>query len=325
MYNLPIESVNRSVKARGTWQRIAWAGVILSLLAACTPPTPAPLPDATRVTSVSTLTPVPSVPPTPTITPEPLAARVNGEPIALAAFEKEEKRCRAALREGQAGLDPADCPALALQSLIEQKVVEQAAVAAGITVSDTEVESALTQIVSDLGGPEAYLAWLAANLYTDDEFREALRRERLRAHMAEQVTAQVGDTAEQVHAQALLVADASAAQYLLEQIQGGADFASLALAYSLDLSSRAAGGDLGWFPRGGLTVPEVEEAAFALQPGETSEVIYSALGYHIVQVLERDPARPLSPGAAQALRARAYRAWLDGLLAKAAVEKFVTP
>ncbi len=311
------------MKARGTWQYLAWAGVTVSLLAACNTPNPTSLPDATRVTSVSTLTPVPSVPPTPTITPEPLAARVNGEPITLAAFEKEEKRCRAG--KGQAGLDPADCPALALQGLIEQKVVEQAAMAAGITVSDTEDESALTQIVSDLGGPEAYMAWLAANLYSDDEFREALRRERLRARMAEQVMAAVGETAEQVHAQALLVADASTAQALLDQLKGGADFASLALAYSLDLSSRAAGGDLGWFPRGGLTVPEVEEAAFALQPGETSEVIHSALGYHIVRVLERDPARPLSPGAAQALRARAYRDWLDGLLAKAAVEKFVAP
>jgi parvulin-like peptidyl-prolyl isomerase len=293
----------------------------LSLLAACSTPTPTP--DATRVTSVSTLTPVPSVPPTPTITPEPLAARVNGEPITLAAFEKEEKRCQAG--QSQAGLDPAGCPALALQSLIEQTVVEQAAAAAEVTVAEDEVESALTQIVSDLGGPEAYQVWLAANLYTNDEFREALRRERLRARMAEQIAAQVGDTAEQVHAEALLVADEATAQALLEQIRNGADFATLALAYSLDLSSRAAGGDLGWFPRGGLTVPEVEAAAFALQPGETSGVIHSPLGYHIVQVIERDPARPLSPGAAQALRARAYRAWLDGLLGKSVVEKFVTP
>src|SRR5574341_533892 len=167
VYNLPVESVNRSVKARGTWQYLAWAGVTVSLLAACNTPNPTSLPDATRVTSVSTLTPVPSVPPTPTITPEPLAARVNGEPITLAAFEKEEKRCRAG--KSQAGLDPADCPALALQSLIEQKAVEQAAVAAGLTVSDTEDESALTQIVGDLGGLEAYRAWLAANLYSDDE------------------------------------------------------------------------------------------------------------------------------------------------------------
>ena len=295
----------------------------MGLLAACNSPIPTLLPEATRVTGVNTPTPGPTVVPTPTITPEPLAARVNGGPIPLAAFEKEEQRCRAG--KTQAGLDPADCPALVLQSLIEQKVVEQAAGVAGITVSDTEVESALNQIVSNLGGPEVYQAWLTANLYTDDEYREALRRERQRARMAEQITARVGDTAEQVHAQALLVADEATAQALLEQIRNGADFAQLALAYSLDLSSRAAGGDLGWFPRGVLTAPEVEAAAFALQPGETSAVIHSTLGYHIVKVLERDPARPLNAEDARVLRARAYRAWLDELLAKSVVEKFVTP
>jgi parvulin-like peptidyl-prolyl isomerase len=318
--------VNRIVSTWSTWSawhRAAWIGIIAGALAACSTPTPAPLPDATRVTSAATSTLLPTIPPTPTVTPEPLAARVNGEPITLAAFEQEEQRCRAG--KTQAGLDPADCPALALQSLIEQRVVEQAALAAGITVTDSEVESALSQIVSGLGGPEAYQVWLTANLYTDDEFREALRRERLRARMAEQVMAQVGGAAEQVHAQAILVGDEAAAQTLLAQIQGGADFAQLALAYSLDLSTRAAGGDLGWFPRGVLTAPEVEEAAFALQPGETSGVIRSALGWHIVQTLERDPARPLSPGAAQTLRARAYRLWLDEWLAKAVVERLVTP
>ncbi len=323
MYNLPDTFVNLRVKVWWTWNRIAWIGIGVSLLAACATPTPTLTPAATRVISIVTPTPVPTVPPTPTLTPEPLAAIVNGETIPLAAYEVEEQRCRAG--KSQAGLDPADCPALALQGLIEQAVVEQAARAAAITVSDGELEAALAQISSSLGGPEAYQAWLAANLYTDDEFRAALRRERLRVHLAEQITAQMGETVEQVHARALLVADEVTAQALLAQITAGADFASLAVAYSLDLSSRAAGGDLGWFPRGLLTAPEVEEAAFALQPGETSGVVHSALGYHIVQTLEHDPARPLSPGAAPALRARAYQLWLENLLAGAVIEKFVVP
>jgi parvulin-like peptidyl-prolyl isomerase len=95
--------------------------------------------------------------------------------------------------------------------------------------------------------------------------------------------------------------------------------------YSLDLSSRPAGGDLGWFPRGLLTVPEVEQAAFTLQPGETSDVIHSALGYHIVQTLEHDPARPLTPEAEKRLREKASATWLAGALAQATVEKFIQP
>jgi parvulin-like peptidyl-prolyl isomerase len=85
------------------------------------------------------------------------------------------------------------------------------------------------------------------------------------------------------------------------------------------------GGDLGWFPRGLLAVPEVEEAAFALQPGETSAVISSALGYHIVQVIERDPARALSPAASQALRAAAYSSWLEARLAEASIQRHINP
>jgi parvulin-like peptidyl-prolyl isomerase len=109
------------------------------------------------------------------------------------------------------------------------------------------------------------------------------------------------------------------------ELQAGADFATVALNYSRDLSSRAAGGDLGWFPRGILTVPEVEDAAFALQPGETSGIVQSSLGFHIVQTIERDPARPLSPAAAQVLRAAAFTAWLDELVAGAAIEQFIAP
>jgi hypothetical protein len=304
--------------------RMGWIALWLSAVAACArTPTPPPSLTSPATSVLPTLMPSATPAPTPTLTPEPLAARVNGAPLPLTLYEQEKRRCEQG-RTG-AGLDPAECGALALQSLIEQKMVEQAAVAAGITVAEGEVEAALAEIVNGLGGPEAYAAWLAANLYTDEEFRDALRRERLRARMAEQIAARVGEAAEQVHAQAILVADEAAAQTLLAQIQAGADFASLALGYSIDLSSRAAGGDLGWFPRGWLTAPEVEAAAFALQPGEVSGVIHSALGYHIVQTLERDPARPLSPAARQALRERAYADWLDGLLKSAAIETFVTP
>jgi parvulin-like peptidyl-prolyl isomerase len=301
---------------------VLWLGLCAFWLVACGRKTPTSVPDTTRVTGVVAPTlPLPAA--TASLTPEPLAASVNGEAIPLAAYEVEVRRCEAGLSAG--GRDPAQCPALALQGLIEQKAVEQAARAAGLTVADQELEVALASIIQDLGGPEAYAAWLTANLYTDESYREALRRDRLRARMIDQATAYVGDVAEQVHARELLVADEALAQGLLSQLQSGADFATLAVTHSLDLSSRPAGGDLGWFPRGLLSVPEVEQAAFALQPGETSGVIHSGLGYHIVQTLERDPARPLTPVAEQVLRENAYAAWLESVLARATVEKFVQP
>jgi parvulin-like peptidyl-prolyl isomerase len=253
----------------------------------------------------------------------PLAAQVNGDGILLAAYQAEVKRCQAGLTS--AGADAGRCPDSALQSLIEQKVVEQAAVAAQLAVTADEVTAAEARIRQAQGGDAAFAAWLNANFYTPDEFRLALRQDRLRAKMADQVMAAVGAQAPQVHALALVVADEATAQDLLAQLHSGADFSTLALKYSLDLSSRATGGDLGWFPRGVLAVPEVEAAAFTLKPGETSGVLHSAVGYHIVQIVEVDPARPLSPAAQQTLRAHAYQAWLEGALSKAAIQKLVSP
>jgi hypothetical protein len=309
-------------------RRWCWALMVFIGLAACrTSPTPTSPPTTpTAVVIAPTLSPVPASatpPPPPTATPEPLAAVVNGEAITLTTYEREVARCRAGLTS--VGANPDECPARVWQSLLEQAVVEQAAIANGVTVGEGELDSALADLTAQQGGPEAHTAWLAANLYTADEFREALRHELLRAQAAAPILAGVPSTAEQVRAQMILVADETTAQDLLAQLQAGADFASLAVQFSLDLSSRAAGGDLGWFPRGMLTAPELEEAAFALNVGETSGVIQTALGYGIVQTLERDPARALSPDAEQMLKTRAYQTWIERLVAEADVQTFINP
>ncbi|HVW87132.1 MAG TPA: peptidyl-prolyl cis-trans isomerase, partial [Bryobacteraceae bacterium] len=94
----------------------------------------------------------------------------------------------------------------------------------------------------------------------------------------------------------LLKADASndaqvkpKAEALLKQIQGGADFAKLAKENSQDPGSAAQGGELGYIVRG-QTVPEFEKAAFALQPGQTSGLVKTTYGYHIIQVEEHEAA-----------------------------------
>jgi peptidyl-prolyl cis-trans isomerase D len=80
------------------------------------------------------------------------------------------------------------------------------------------------------------------------------------------------------------------AEALLKQIQGGADFAKLAKEKSEDPGSGANGGELGWIVKG-QTVPEFEKAAFSLKVGETSGLVKTTYGYHIIQVEAHEQAR----------------------------------
>jgi hypothetical protein len=292
----------------------------LLLITACQPgPGPVATPTlAATFTPLATETPAP-----PTATPEPLAATVNGQPIPLAAYQAERARCEAGV--GEAAGDPGECPALVLQGLIEEAVVEQAATQAGLSVTEEEVEAELAVIQAGLGDPDAFARWLQDNGYTADNFKVALGRGMLRARMLTQVTAAVGTTAEQVRASLILVADEASARALRAELEAGADFAILARNNSLDPSSRLLGGDLDWFVRGQLTLPEVEAAAFALEPGQLSDVIPTALGYALVRVEARDPARLLTNDQPGIVRQHAVDVWLQGALAGAVIETFVTP
>ncbi len=105
-------------------------------------------------------------------------------------------------------------------------------------------------------------------------------------------------TPERVQARHILIkSDASndaamkaKAEGILKQIQAGGDFAKLAKENSQDPGSAAQGGELGFIVKG-QTVPEFEKAAFSLQPGQTSGLVKTTYGYHIIQVEKHDQAR----------------------------------
>ncbi|HEY6804311.1 MAG TPA: peptidylprolyl isomerase [Pyrinomonadaceae bacterium] len=75
------------------------------------------------------------------------------------------------------------------------------------------------------------------------------------------------------------------AEDVLRRLRAGEDFATLAKQYSTD-GSKDKGGDLGWFGHGDM-VPEFEKAAYALKPGEVSDIVQSKFGFHIIKLEER--------------------------------------
>lgn len=89
-----------------------------------------------------------------------------------------------------------------------------------------------------------------------------------------------------IHARHVLVEDEARAKELrAEVVADPARFAQVARDASKDAASARQGGDLGWFGRGRM-VPEFEEVAFALQPGETSAPVKSPYGWHVIRVEE---------------------------------------
>lgn len=285
-------------------------------LTACAAATPSPAPTAIPPSP----TPVP-----PTVTPEPLAATVDGVPIRLADYQAELARFEAA--QTSLGIDLAtlgDYQAKVLQAMIDRRLLTEGELADGGSVDAANVDQAIADLTAGRGGTDGMHAWLSENMYTLDGFRAALEEEILAEHKVDQIVSGVPRTAEQVHARHIVVSTREQAQELLDQLEAGADFADLAATYSLDLSTRLAGGDLSWFPRGYLTMPAVEDAAFNLQPGEISGIIESELGFHIVQTLERGD-HPLSSDAWQRLGQTAVEDWLMTRRASADIQTFVAP
>lgn len=80
------------------------------------------------------------------------------------------------------------------------------------------------------------------------------------------------------------------AEDILKQARSGADFAELAKKYSEDEGSAKNGGDLDYFGKGKM-VPEFDQVAFTMEPGQTSDLVKTDFGYHIIKLVDKKPAK----------------------------------
>lgn len=125
--------------------------------------------------------------------------------------------------------------------------------------------------------------------YIDQNVVQEISDEAVRARYDEEVAKM--NPPEEVQARHILVATEEEAQAIITQLEEGGDFAEIAKEKSSD-GSASQGGDLGYFTKGRM-VPEFEEAAFALEPGEfTKEPVKSQFGYHVIKVEDRRQQQP---------------------------------
>ena len=285
--------------------------------------TPAPTPLATPAPTTA----AGETPPAPPEQEGTVAAVVNGDPVMMADYQKQVAEWETAFVAQNPSLSAEEKQEMLIQGrrqvldvMIEQVLIEQAAARAGIEVTEEQVESVIQHDIEENGGRGAFDAWLNANEWTYDEYKTRQRSMMISSQMFEHITADVPTKAEQVHARHILVADEAEARTLLSDLQSGADFAAVAREHSLDPSTKESGGDLGFFPRNTLVVPQVEDVAFSLSVGQVSDVVQSAMGYHIVQVLERVPDRDLTEESWHGLREATFRTWVSDLWAAANIQ-----
>ncbi len=286
-------------------------------------PGPTSLPTATNrqasqtavLKSTDTSRPLPTI----TETSEPLAVMVNGVGISLTDYHDELARYQAAQKAGGATpLADKDQQKVVIDDMVDNLLLAQAAIQAGHQVADKGVQAQIDALSSQLGGAQALTDWENQHGYNDASFRRSLITSLEAAWERDQIIDQVPETADQVHVRQILVYNEDDAKIIYSRLQAGADFATLAQRYD-----PIAGGDLDWFPQGFLTVPEVDQAAFSLAPGKVSDIIKSKVGFHIIQVIERDPKHPLTPQTRAFLQKQALQKWMDDQRARSKIEIFL--
>jgi peptidyl-prolyl cis-trans isomerase C len=264
----------------------------------------------------------PAAKPVPAQLPD-VVARVNGEDVKKSELEMAirslEERARSAVPAEQRDTVYRQV----LDRLIGFHLLVQESKARKVVAPPWEVDSQIEQIKKQFPSEDAFKQMLQSRGVTAEQLRADTAQTiavnvMLKAELEPKVTvtADAGKKFydenkarfrqdDSVHASHILIrtaenADAAAkakaksqADDLLAQIKKGGDFAALAKQHSQDPGSAPNGGDLGFFSKGQM-VPAFEQAAFSLKPGQTSGVVETPFGYHIIRVSETKAGRDLS-------------------------------
>lgn len=229
-------------------------------------------------------------------------ASVNGVPITAKIFEKRMRRLTG---EGQGTFDSFEGKKELLDLLIVREVLNQNGRDLGFDKS-AMVKERVSELVE--------------NIVVDEMVNYIIREKVTEPAMSEYYRKNKADFRE-VRANHILLKTEAEAKAIKEKLDKGADFGSLAKEVSTDPASAARGGDLGFFNKDRM-VEAFAEVAFAMKKNEIVGPVKSALGYHIIQLVDqRDPVafESLTPAQRQNLRGTMINWEIDNLREKAKV------
>ena len=157
-------------------------------------------------------------------------------------------------------------------------------------VSDEDVDAEFEEVKAQFG--DEFQNALKESGLTEDSLRSNIKFNQLRNKAIadsitdEDIKAYYDQASMELKARHILVADEETANEVIEKLNAGEDFATLAKELSLDTGSAENGGDLDWFTVGQM-VTEFNDAAYALEVNEISKPVKSQFGYHIIQVTDK--------------------------------------
>ena len=246
-------------------------------------------------------------------------AVVNEVPITKADFDRELSAYLVNLQASTGGqhagsIVPNDqIKSDVMKTLVEKELIYQEGVKTPPADLDARVDENYQAVMARMPSEDDFKKALAKDNLTEESLRELLKRSVILNNYIENVLGKDVEVSEEevkkfyddnpqyfnvpetVHASHILITpegDSEEAKEaakkkiegLREDIAKGADFAEVAKENS-SCPSAPNGGDLGTFERGKM-VPEFEEAAFSLKPGELSNVVETKFGYHIIKAQE---------------------------------------
>ncbi len=178
----------------------------------------------------------------------------------------------------------------------EDEILEGIAIRLGITVDDETFDVVFQQELARSGLSEL-------------EYRDMIEAAVLQIELLEKFEADLPASAESVRYRQILVSTDDRAQEIRQEIEGGGDFAALAVENSLDVATKDNGGEVGWIPRG-VQDASTDELVFALEPGEITTIPVPQ-GVFIIEMQEKDEDHEIEEIRRIPLTGRAFDSWVQ--------------